>query len=761
MARSANLGFPRIGRRRELKQLLERHWGGEADAGELERGARALRLRHWQVQAARGLDHIPSNDFSLYDHVLDTALMVGAVPVRFRRLAELNALQAYFAMARGGDQPAMEMTKWLDTNYHYIVPEFEADTRFHLASTKPVDQFREAKEAGIHTRPVLLGPVSFLHLGKERGLTGPRLSLLPALLPVYEAVLDRLAGEGAEWIQMDEPCLTLDPDPALAAAVRTAYGRLGRVSPRLRLMLTAYFADLGPNLAMPFELPVAGLHLDLVRAPEQIDEALALAQARDDMALSLWIVDGRNVWRTDLFHAAVILACAREKIGADRIIVAPSCSLLHSPLELTSETGLDPAIASWLAFASEKLDEVVLLARYVTHGSEGVQAELAANAAVVASRRAAPSGAIREVRARVAAVDGSMSRRPSPYAGRRTEQDARLGLPILPTTTIGSFPQTAAVRAARAEARRGVRSAESYRDLLREEIAQAVRCQEEAGLDVLVHGEFERTDMVEYFGQQLAGFAFTEHGWVQSYGSRCVKPPIIHGDVWRPAPMTVEWARYAQSLTGRPVKGMLTGPVTILQWSFVRDDQPRAETCRQIALAIRDEVQDLEAAGLAIIQIDEPALREGMPLRRSAWAAHLAWAVECFRLASSGVRDQTQIHTHMCYSEFNDIIEAVADMDADVVSIESSRSQMDLLEAFGRFRYPSAIGPGVSDIHSPRIPSEDEMVGLLRRALRHVPADQLWVNPDCGLKTRSWSEVIPALRAMVAAAGTVRIQVAP
>ena len=756
MAISSNLGFPRIGRRRELKYLLEAYWAGETDAHALESGARALRVAHWRFQAERGIDHIPSNDFSLYDHVLDTALMVGAVPRRFRESAERSMLEAYFAMARGTDQPAMEMTKWLDTNYHYIVPEFEADTDFRLGSTKVVDEFREARDAGIHTRPVMLGPVSFLHLGKERGLSGPRLSLLPRLLPVYEQLLDRLTGEGADWIQIDEPCLALDPDPMRAAAIRTAYGRLGRVSSRLKLLLAACFAGLGANLALAFELPVAGIHLDLVRAPDQIDAALAQAQARETVSLSLGLVDGRNVWRTDLFRAMVILACARDKIGAERIIVAPSCSLLHCPLDLARETRLDPEVRPWLAFAAEKLDEVGLLARYATHGGEGLESRLAANAQAHASRQASPRVSDAAVRRRVAGVQADMARRQSPYALRRPRQNRRIQLPLLPTTTIGSFPQTAEVRAARAEFRRGTRSPESYQALLRDETADAVRRQEEAGIDVLVHGEFERTDMVEYFGEQLAGFVFTDHGWVQSYGSRCVKPPIIYGDVWRPAPMTVDWARYAQSLTARPVKGMLTGPVTLLQWSFVRDDQPRAETCRQIALAIRDEVADLEAAGLAIIQIDEPALREGMPLPRREWAEYLEWAVDCFRLAASGVSDETQIHTHMCYAEFNDIMEAVAEMDADVVSIESSRSQMELLEAFGRFRYPNGIGPGVYDIHSPRIPPCEEIIALLEKALRQIPAAQLWVNPDCGLKTRRWDEVIPALKALVEAARAVR-----
>ena len=757
MAISSNLGFPRIGRRRELKQLLESYWAGETDADTLQHGARALRLAHWRLQAERGIEHIPSNDFSLYDHVLDTAVAVGAVPRRFRAPADRSALDAYFAMARGGDAPAMEMTKWLDTNYHYIVPEFEADTDFRLASTKVVDEFCEARDAGVHTRPVLLGPVSFLHLGKERGLSSPRLSLLPSLLPVYEQLLDRLAGEGADWIQMDEPCLALDAEPSIAEALRAAYERLGRVSSRLKLVLTAYFAGLETNLALAFELPVAAVHLDLVRAPGQIDAALALARARPAISLSLGLVDGRNVWRTDLFRAAVMLACARDKIAAERILVAPSCSLLHCPIDLASEIHLDAEVRPWLAFATEKLDEVALLAWYATHGGDGIQSELAASARALTSRQSSPRVSNAEVRRRVAGLPAD--RRQSPYDVRQARQQQRLGLPILPTTTIGSFPQTAKIRAARAEFRRGARPADSYEALLREETAEAVRRQEDAGLDVLVHGEFERTDMVEYFGEQLVGFVFTEHGWVQSYGSRCVKPPIIYGDVQRLSPMTVDWARYAQSLTARPVKGMLTGPVTILQWSFVRDDQPRAETCRQIALAIRDEVLDLERAGLAVIQIDEPALREGMPLHRSEWAAYLEWAVGCFRLAASGVADETQIHTHMCYAEFNDIIEAVAAMDADVVSIESSRSQMELLEAFGRFRYPNGVGPGVYDIHSPRIPTCEEIAGLLEKALRQIPAAQLWVNPDCGLKTRKWDEVLPALQALVEAARTVRRKV--
>jgi 5-methyltetrahydropteroyltriglutamate--homocysteine methyltransferase len=756
MATSSNLGFPRIGRRRELKQLLEAYWAGNLDAHDLERGARALRLAHWRFQAERDIAHIPSNDFSLYDHVLDTAVMVGAIPARFRRTAEESALGAYFAMARGGGQPAMEMTKWFDTNYHYIVPEFEAGTRFRLASTKPVDEFREARNAGVHTRPVLLGPVSFLHLGKERGLSGSRMALLPALLPVYEQVLDRLASEGADWIQMDEPCLALDPDPVLAEAIRTAYNRLGRVSPRLKLLIAAYFAGLGANLPLAFELPVAGVHLDLVRAPDEIDEALALSQARGAVSLSLGLVDGRNVWCTDLFRAAVILACVREKIGSDRMLVAPSCSLLHCPMELESEGRLEPTIKSWLAFAAEKLDEVALLGRYVTCGGDNFQAKRAANERALAAQRSSPRLCNPAVRRGMPSLAPDMARRRSPYAVRREQQDRRLALPVLPTTTIGSFPQTARVRAARAELRRGTRSADSYQALLRDETARAVRQQEAVGLDVLVHGEFERTDMVEYFGERLGGFALTEHGWVQSYGSRCVKPPIIYGDVWRPEPMTVEWARYAQSLTERPVKAMLTGPVTMLQWSFVRDDQPRADTCRQIALAIRDEVAHLEAAGLAVIQIDEPALREGLPLHRQDWAGYLEWAVECFRLAASGAADETQIHTHMCYSEFNDIIEAVAAMDADVVSIESARSQMELLEVFRRFRYPNSIGPGVYDIHSPRVPSKDEITALLEAALRHLPAAQLWVNPDCGLKTRTWDEVIPALTAMVEAVRAAR-----
>jgi 5-methyltetrahydropteroyltriglutamate--homocysteine methyltransferase len=768
MVLATNLGFPRIGPRRELKQVLERYWAGSSSDAELLATARALRRQTWNLQAELGLDHIPCNDFSLYDHVLDTAAMVGAVPKRFGWSESTVDLATYFAMARGvvsksagggeadgrTDAPAMEMTKWFDTNYHYIVPEFESGQSFRLTSPKPVHEFLEAKALGIHTRPVLLGPVSFLLLGKSREGAPPPLALVGQLLPVYEELLRHLEWVGADWVQIDEPCLALDLEPETQRAFPPAYARLGAAAPRLRILVAAYFTALQDNLATALALPVAGIHLDLVRAPEQLEPALA--QTPSALALSLGVVDGRNVWRTDLERALDMLERAARALGPDRVLVAPSCSLLHAPIDLELETRLDAELRSWLAFATQKLRELSLLATALREGRDAVRDALAESRRVLESRRTSPRIHDPEVQKRVASISPVMRRRASPYAVRRQRQAEILKHPPLPTTTIGSFPQTADVRAARTEFRSGRRDRPSYDAFLRAEIERTIRFQEEIGLDVLVHGEFERNDMVEYFGEQLNGFAFTEHGWVQSYGSRCVKPPIIFGDVSRRGPMTVDWSRFAQSLTPKPVKGMLTGPVTILQWSFVRDDQPRAVTCRQIALAIRAEVLDLEAAGLKVIQIDEPAIREGLPLHRDEWKDYLAWAVECFRLASAGVRDETQIHTHMCYAEFDDIIDAVAAMDADVLAIETSRSRMELLDTFARYRYPNEIGPGVYDIHSPRVPSREEMEALLRKALGVLSPEQLWVNPDCGLKTRRWEEVRPALVNMVEAARTLR-----
>jgi 5-methyltetrahydropteroyltriglutamate--homocysteine methyltransferase len=765
----ATLGFPRIGPRRELKTTLENYWAGKTDQVALLATAADLRSKAWARQRDLGADIIPSNDFSLYDHVLDTTAMVGAIPPIYGWTGGEVGLATYFAMARGAQgeaahegcghahahdgegAPAAEMTKWFDTNYHYLVPEFTADQAFRLASTKVVEEYREAKAQGIETRPVLVGPVSYLLLGKIRGADFEPLSLLPRLLPIYAEILRLLAEAGASWVQIDEPCLVLDLSDTARAAFGDAYAALTSGSAP-KIMLTTYFGGLADNLPTVLALPVHGLHVDLVRAPEQLDAVVA--RARPELVLSLGVIDGRNVWATDL--NAILDRIEPVVASGRKVVVAPSCSLLHTPIDLDRETDLDPEVRSWLSFAVQKVAELVVLARALNEGRASVRTALDASSAVIASRRTSPRINNPAVKARIAATDPSISRRTSPFDMRRTIQRGKLKLPPYPTTTIGSFPQTPEVRKARADFGKNVIDAVAYDRFLQEETARAVRWQEEVGLDVLVHGEFERNDMVQYFGEQLSGFAFTKNAWVQSYGSRCVRPPIIYGDVSRPEPMTVEWWRYAQSLTNRPMKGMLTGPVTILNWSFVRDDQPRKITCRQIAFAIRDEVVDLEKAGAAIIQIDEAALREGLPLRQGDWQSYLDWAVECFRITSSGVGDATQIHTHMCYSEFNDIIASIAAMDADVISIETARSQMELLDAFAGYDYPAEIGPGVYDIHSPRVPAVDEMAKLLKAAAQRLPADQLWVNPDCGLKTRKWPEVRLAVENMVAAAQAAR-----
>ncbi|MCF3933435.1 5-methyltetrahydropteroyltriglutamate--homocysteine S-methyltransferase [Acuticoccus sp. M5D2P5] len=751
----ATLGMPRIGPRRELKSLLEGHWAGTLDAAALTAGARELRAANWARQSARGVSRIPSNDFSLYDHVLDTTVMVGAVPARYGWDGGEVDAETYFAMARGrpangSDKgaPAMDMTKWFDTNYHVIVPELARGMFFTPSSSKAVAEYREAKARGHETRPVLLGPVTYLLLAKANGFDP--LSLLPGLLPVYQEVLHELTAAGASWVQIDEPCLGLDLDERTQAALKTSVTALAQAAPSLKLMLTSYFGGLGHNEALVLGLPVAGLHLDLVRAPGQLQ---LLSDAPSDLTLSLGVVDGRNVWRADL---VAILGQLEPLIGRRSIELAPSCPLLHVPLDLDLETDLDPEIAQWLAFGAQKMDELTTLATGLEKGRTAIADALEASEAAIRSRRLSSRVNNPVVRARSKDVDATMTRRTSPFAERRMAQRDALSLPQYPTTTIGSFPQTRSVRKARAAHAHGMLSAEDYARFIAAETEVAVRRQEEIGLDMLVHGEFERNDMVQYFGERLDGYAFTRSGWVQSYGSRCVRPPILFGDVARPAPMTVKWSSYAQSLTDRPMKGILTGPVTMLQWSFVRDDLPRPEVCRQIALAIRDEVQDLEAAGLAAIQVDEPALREGVPLREADRAAYLAWAVECFRLATAGVSDATQIHTHMCYAAFNDIIDTIGAMDADVIAIESSRSRMELLDAFPATRYPNEIGPGVYDTHSPRVPSVPEMVALLQQASERLDPSQIWVNPDCGLKTREWDEVRRALLNMVAAARRMR-----
>ena len=765
MGISSNLGFPRMGVHRELKKGLEAHWAGKLhETGLLEVG-KVLKLNHWMLQKQLGVEHIPSNDFSFYDHVLDTAAMVGAVPERYVWHGPQVDLATYFAMARGGarkpgqaDVAAMEMTKWFDTNYHYIVPEFTAKQTFSLGSLRAIKEFLEAKAVGVHTRPVLLGPVSFLLLGKAKETGFDPLSLLDRILPVYESVLRQLAQAGADWIQLDEPMLALASRDEARQAFTSAYERLSEVSSVLRILVATYFEELGANLPMAISLPVAALHLDLVRAPQQLDKVLGVIPS--SLQLSLGVIDGRNIWKTDLGKALSLVEDASASIGSERVLIAPSCSLLHTPADLDVEKHIDNELREWLAFAKQKLEEVVILERAILEGRDAVLEVLERNRQAMESRKRSARIHDPVVKARTHSVEDRMTRRGNRYPHRRKLQEQNLKLPLFPTTTIGSFPQTKEVRTARADYKSGKRDDASYESFLRKETEKAVRFQEEAGLDVLVHGEFERNDMVEYFGEQLAGFAVTENGWVQSYGSRCVKPPIIYGDVARTKPMTVEWSRFAQSLTVKPMKGMLTGPVTILQWSFVRDDQPRSETCRQIALAIRDEVTDLESAGIRVIQIDEPALREGLPLLRSEWPKYLAWAVESFRLASSSVQDETQMHTHMCYAEFQDIIEAVAEMDADVISIETSRSQMELLQTFAQYHYPNEIGPGVYDIHSPRIPTAEEMVDLLKKAATVLSPVQIWVNPDCGLKTRRWEEVRPALIAMAEAARVVRADLA-
>ncbi len=758
-----NLGYPRIGLRRELKGACERYWAGRATLGELNAAGKSLRADHWRAQQEAGIDLIPCNDFSFYDHVLDMTLALGAVPPRYAPLAAAGDVETYFAMARGYqkdglDLTAMEMTKWFDTNYHYIVPEFSAGQVFRLGSLKAVDEFRETKALGLDAKPVLLGPISYLLLGKEKEGGFHRIGLLERLLPVYVELLRNLATAGACVIQIDEPFLAMDLGPAERDAYRSAYARLSEALPGLRIILATYFEGLRDNMPLALALPVYALHLDLVRAADQLDELLAAAPP--ELVVSLGLVDGRNVWKNDFTASLELVNKAVARIGARRVMVAPSCSLLHVPHDLALESDaamLSAEVRNGLAFARQKLDEVKTIAGLAAPDKHSRYAHaLAENILAVERRRSSKVIHRPEVKARAAAVTPESLRRTSVFAERQRQQRNALGLPLFPTTTIGSFPQTAEVRNLRTRLQAGEISAQAYEAALEGEIEKAIRWQEDVGMDVLVHGEFERNDMVQYFGERLEGCAFMQHGWVQSYGSRCVRPPIIYGDVARKGPMTVRWSAYAQSLTRKPVKGMLTGPVTMLQWSFVRDDQPRRDTALQIALAIRDEVRDLEEAGLAIIQIDEPAIREGLPLRGADRRAYLGWAVESFRLASSGVRDRTQIHTHMCYAEFNDIMAEIVAMDADVITIETSRSQMELLEAFKGLRYPNEIGPGVFDIHSPRIPTRDEMVVLLERALRSVPKEHLWVNPDCGLKTRGWPEARAALKNMVAAAGTLR-----
>ncbi len=758
MAVAHNLGFPRIGADRELKKALEAYWKGELDEQGLRLVGRQLRAQHWQAQADAGIQLLPVGDFAWYDQVLTHSLMFGVVPQRFRPADGQPTLDTLFAMARGvtnsccGGGQAQEMTKWFDTNYHYLVPEFSADQQFQLSWSQLFEEVEEALALGHAVKPVLIGPLTYLWLGKAKGEAFDKLELLERLLPVYGEVLDRLAAQGVEWVQIDEPILALDLPQDWKNAFERAYNLLQRAP--LKKLVATYFGGLDDNLSLAAALPVDGLHIDLVRAPEQYP--LILDWLPTYKVLSLGLVNGRNVWRCDLEKALEVARHAAERLG-DRLWLAPSCSLLHSPVDLEREDRLDHELKGWLAFAVQKCAEVATLARAIDDpANDDVVLELARSRAVQAARQHSPRIHKPQVQARLDAIQPQDSRRMSVFAARIEQQRARLDLPAFPTTTIGSFPQTSAIRLARQAYKQGRLSLGDYTEAMQAEIRHAVAVQEQIGLDVLVHGEAERNDMVEYFAEQLDGYAFTRFGWVQSYGSRCVKPAVIYGDLSRPQPMTVDWIRYAQQQTDRVMKGMLTGPVTMLMWSFAREDVSREVQARQLALAIRDEVCDLEAAGIRIIQIDEAAFREGLPLRRAQWQHYLDWAVEAFRLCASGVRDETQIHTHMCYSEFNDVIESIAAMDADVITIETSRSQMELLEAFRAFDYPNDIGPGVYDIHSPRVPDTAEMVQLLEKAAERIPAERLWVNPDCGLKTRAWPETEAALVNMVAAARQLR-----
>ncbi|MCB1581276.1 MAG: 5-methyltetrahydropteroyltriglutamate--homocysteine S-methyltransferase, partial [Alphaproteobacteria bacterium] len=729
MVLATNLGFPRIGPMRELKKAVEAYWKGKSSQDELLAIGKTLRAQNWKLQQDAGLDHIPSNDFAFYDQVLSMTASLGLIPSRYQHSGGNVDLDTYFAMARGAqtgslDVTAMEMSKWYDTNYHYIVPEFEKGMSPKLSSTKIFDEYEEAKALGIETRPVLIGPATYTFLGKPQYDGFKHEDFVQTLIPVYNEILAGLAERGCQWVQIDEPVFSLDMCPIGQGTIKTAYANLKKPE-GLKVLVATYFESLKDNAELAFGLPVDGIHIDLCRgsgranttandAGKDIEQALNLIG--DEKILSLGVVDGRNVWKNSLANSLSKIEKAVSKIGSERVFVAPSCSLLHTPVDLDSETEMDDELKGWMAYATQKLDEIVTIAKGANEGRENVAAELAASNGAQESRKTSTRVHDKAVEERISNITEDMKERKSPFAKRQDVQHKALDLPLYPTTTIGSFPQTPEIRKARSDFKKGVIDEAAYKKAMQDEIKMVVDFQHECNIDVLVHGEPERNDMVEYFGEQLKGFAFSKYGWVQSYGSRCVKPPIIFGDVSRPVAMTVEWSKFAQSCTDKIMKGMLTGPITILQWSFVRDDQPRNDTARQIALAIRDEVEDLEKAGIKMIQIDEAAFREGLPLRRDDWKEYLDNAVENFRLTSCCVEDETQIHTHMCYSEFNDVIDSIGAMDADVISIECSRSQMELLEAFIEYKYPNEIGPGVYDIHSPRVPSVSEMVNLLEKA---------------------------------------------
>ncbi|MEY6564992.1 5-methyltetrahydropteroyltriglutamate--homocysteine S-methyltransferase [Streptomyces sp. PGLac3x] len=757
-ARSTVYGYPRQGQHRELKKAVEGYWKGRVDADALRETAAELRRANWAQLAEAGVDEVPTGDFSYYDHVLDTSVMVGAVPPRHRAAVDADPLDGYFAMARGNQDVApLEMTKWFDTNYHYLVPELGPDTVFTADSGKQVAELTEALALGHTARPVLVGPVTYLLLAKPApGVADDfePLTLLDRLLPVYAEVLADLRAAGAEWVQLDEPALIQDRTPAELNAAARAYRDLGALTDRPKLLVASYFDRLGEALPVLAKAPVEGLALDFTEAAAANLDDLAAVGGLPGKRLVAGVVNGRNIWINDHEKSLATLATLLGLAG--RVDVAASCSLLHVPLDTAPERDLDPQILRWLAFARQKTAEIVTLAKGLAEGTGAIGAEIAANRAALASRATSSLTRDPAVRARTAAVTEADARRPQPYPERAVAQRERLRLPLLPTTTIGSFPQTGEVRAARADLRAGRIDAAGYEERIAAEIAEVIAFQEKAGIDVLVHGEAERNDMVQYFAEQLTGYLATQHGWVQSYGTRYVRPPVLAGDISRPAPMTVGWTTYAQSLTERPVKGMLTGPVTMLAWSFVRDDQPLGETAAQVALALRDEVADLEAAGTAVIQVDEPALRETLPLRAADRPAYLEWATRAFRLTTGGVAPATQIHTHMCYAEFGDIVQAIDDLDADVISLEAARSHMEVAHELAAHGYPREAGPGVYDIHSPRVPGAEEAAALLREGLAAIPAERLWVNPDCGLKTRGWPETRASLENLVAAARTVR-----
>ena len=762
MVTLGNLGFPRIGKDRELKFALEKYWRADITITALRKIAMEIRKQNWHIQHAAGINWIPVGDFSLYDHVLDHTFMFGAIPPRFQEFDFAYAEDLYFCLARGyqesGKQPipAMEMTKWLNTNYHYIVPEINQDTAFSLHPEKLINEIKEAMELGMDVRPVILGPVSYLMLAKSTHGGFDPIDKLSELLPIYSQLFSALEKASVLWVQLDEPFLAVDLDPSALAAFQKMFAQLGDNANRPKVMLTSYFADLSLNSDLVQQSPFEGLHIDLANTSDPHE---FIARLENIEMLSLGILNGRNIWREDMDQAIDLVTAMQSASHADAIQLAPSCSLLHLPYDVEREDQIDPQVRSWMAFAIQKLALLSALG-HALNKNEQSNAFIRSNQKIIASRRSSKFVNAKEQNPHLSEIDPADLQRKSAFPKRNKKQNAALGLPLLPTTTIGSFPQTKNVRKARADLQKGNISTDEYQAFVKEEIKRTVEFQEEIGIDVLVHGEFERNDMVQYFGEKLSGFAFSKYGWVQSYGSRYVRPPIIYGDVSCPVPMTVDWASYAQSLTDKPMKGMLTGPVTIMLWSFVRDDQPLSETCKQIAYAIRQEVIDLESAGIRVIQIDEPALREGLPLQRRGWDAYLDWSVKCFQIASSGVNDETQIHTHMCYAEFNDIIQAIIALDADVISVEASRSKMELLDAFKEKAYPNEIGPGVYDIHSPNIPTRIEIEGLLHKALQVIPKERLWVNPDCGLKTRRWEEVELSLKNMVAAAKAVRRKIA-